>query len=188
MKIVCAATFDGNSDEPDILVLPERTSLAELNAASACWPQAIVVGAVAEDCRIRAYLFHSGRNQIEYLKYATDGSSIGTQEIPVSQTFETKELAVGVLVCKDFQEVELRRTVLAKLLASKARHKIVCIPADMGSEWFPSEQVTEFIGAYVAMSNNLRPGGTRRASFILNPRGEFIESQVNQMAICHDAA
>ncbi len=190
MKIVCASTVDGDScSSPDVFVLPERTGLAELHAAAARWPTAVIVGAVQESLHVRAYLLRGGVNHIDYLKLSHDGVSPGTLQPPTSQTYESGEVAIAVFVCKDFQQTGLLSKVMHALRSSRATHKLVCIPADMGSEWFPNTPVRDFVGAYVALSNNLRtPTHTRRASFILDPAGNCVQQQVGHRSIHHDAA
>ena len=75
-----------------------------------------------------------------------------------------------------------------RLAAARAPFRLVCIPADMGSEWFPGDSVNLFLGAYLAVSNNHRtPGHTRRLSFFADPNGARLLQQRNYEAIVLDA-
>ena len=189
MNVVCSVSVEeAQSEAPDILVLPERTTITELEIASRQWPNAIIVGAVEERRHVRGYVLKGGENRIDYLKFCSDSISDGTFLMPVNQTFEDKDVALGVLICKDFQQPLLLDNVMNRFTSSQSRIKIVCIPADMGSEWFPGGRAREFIGAYVALSNNQRtPTHTRRKSFILGPNGVPVRDQIHHEAISHSA-
>ena len=190
MNIICTAGVDEVGVYlPDVLVLPERTSIAGLMTASSRWPDAIVVGAVEENPHIRGYALKRCVNQIDYLKFSTDSNSIGTLDASsVKCTCESGDIALGVLICKDFQQIDLRTRVIERVVSSKARFKVVCIPADMGTEWFPNDSVQYFVGAYLAMSNNRNTRNpTRRRSFITGPNGVCLISQSNYESISFSA-
>ena len=190
MQLVCAVAVEESIKvAPGILVLPERTSIAELNAAVSRWPEAIVIGAIEEGSNIRGYALKNGENLIDYKKFALDSLSEGTGIPPRCQTFEDGNVALGVLICKDIQQSLLLSNVMGFLANSRAELKVVCIPADMDASWFPSRPVREFIGAYVALSNNRRTSlHTRRQSFILDPEGNFLREQSSHEPIAHSAA
>ena len=185
MNIVCATTaFNAYHETPSVLVLPERTSLENLADAQSRWPNAIIVGAIAEGCHIRGYAYHLGKNRIDYLKYCSDGESVGVGEAVRTQTYEIEDLIVGVLICRDFRDSPLREPLLHRLAQSHARMKVVCLPSDMDSSWFPSHELREFPGCYVAMSNNARDvTSTRRESFIAGPNGQYLITQSNHDTI-----
>jgi hypothetical protein len=189
MRLVCSGSVEeAGADDPDVLVLPERTTTAEIRAATARWPQAIIIGATAEGKLIRGRLVEDGTDHINYLKFSDDRTSDGTHSVPECLTFENDRIAVGVLICKDFQQAHLRRSVMEQLAAARAPLRLVCISADMGPEWFPGNTVNLFLGAYLAVSNNRRtPAHTRRRSFIAGPDGAYRLQQSNFEAISVDA-
>ena len=190
MQLVCAVAIEESIQiTPGILVLPERTSLAELDAAVSRWPEAIVIGAVKEGSNIRGYALKNGENLIDYRKFASDNLSEGTGIPPRCQTFEDSNVALGVLICKDIQHSSLLSNVMGFLANSRAKLKVVCIPADMDESWFPSRPERAFIGAYVALSNSRRtPLQTRKQSFILDPEGNFLREQSSHEPIAYSAA
>lgn len=161
-------------------MLPERTTLDELRLARQLRSEPFVVAAVADGLFIRGYLIHKGRNQIDYLKTLPDALSLGGPALSTLPVHETPELAVGVLICRDFQNNELREAVLSRMRTSSAPRKILCIPADMGSEWFSStdSEIKTFLGIHLAVSNNSRQADqTRCPSLIANPNGSRIVTQ-----------
>ena len=189
MNLVCSASVDEvDAASPDVLVLPERTTKAEIYAATARWPNAIIIGATEEGKYVRGHLFKDGKDRINYLKFSHDGTSDGIDSASESLTFEDDDIAIGVLICKDFQQVDLRRSVMDRLAVARAPLRLVCIPADMGSEWFPGDSVNLFLGAYLAVSNNRRtPNHTRRCSFVAGPDGAYLRQQSNYEAISLNA-
>lgn len=189
MKFVCSVGVEEvKTGFPDVLVLPERTTRQEIGDAMARWPKAIIVGATEEGRHVRGHLFKDGIDRIDYLKFSHDGVSCGTDSFPASLTFEDSAIAIGVLICRDFQQAELRSFVMNQLAAAQAPLRLVCIPADMGSEWFPGDSVNLFLGAYLAVSNNRRkPNQTRRGNFVVGPSGAYLKQQSNYEAIALDA-
>jgi len=188
VKIVCALSVESvGALRPDVLVLPERTTRLELLRAQDRWPHCIVVGAVAEGEHIRGHLFSGGTDHIEYLKVQDDSVSRGVRYLPERFIYESGMYAIAVMICRDLQLVELRERIRSQFQRSVARFKVVCIPGDMGSEWFSSEPHSVVGGAYLAMSNNWRMGYTRRASFIAAPDGHILQEQEKYEAIAADA-
>ena len=185
MKIVCSVGVEEMmTAAPNVLVLPERTTTQEIRDATTCWPNAIIVGATEEGRHIRGHLVRNGIDYIDYLKFSHDGVSCGAGSVPASLTFADSAVAVGVLICRDFQQADMRRVVMDRLAATQASLRLVCIPADMGSEWFPGDQVALFGGAYLAVSNNRRTSSdTRRGSFIAGPDGACLVQQLRHEAI-----
>lgn len=185
MRFVCSVGIEEvKTGAPDVLVLPERTTRQEIGDAMARWPKAIIVGATEEGRHVRGHLFKDGIDRIDYLKFSYDGVSRGTNSVPASLTFEDSAIAIGVLICRDFQQAELRDAVMNQLALAKAPLRLVCIPADMGSEWFPGGSVNLFTGAYLAVSNNRRtPNQTRRRSFIASQDGVCLAQQYDLEAL-----
>lgn len=189
MRIVCSGGIEDTGSDPlDVLVLPERTTREEIALATARWPKAVVVGATGEGKHIRAHMVRGGEEHIDYLKVLSDQISEGTGVVPERPTYDYGHVAIGVLVCRDFQHADLRQLVADQLASAEARLKLICIPGDMDSEWFPGNTCGLFSGAYVAMSNNRRtPSHARRRSFIAGPDGVFLCEQSALEAVSFNA-
>jgi hypothetical protein len=187
MIVACAISVaDLGQITPDVLVLPERTTMAELQAAQRLSSTPIVVGAIEEGRYVRGLLLHHGRNHIDgYWKTLDDDRSLGSNR-PPSRTpvYQRDGLAIGVLICRDCQDNhQLRADVLGYLQNSTAEVKLLCIPADMHQEWFQSER-TSFRDVFLAVSNNSKPNNVNRCrSLIADPQGIRITTQVNLEAI-----
>ena len=179
MELSCAARVaDIGSHKPSVLVLPERTELAELQRAQALTAESVVVAASAEGDLMRGHLLHRGINQVNYLKMLSDDVSRGTGVLPATPIYETPEFAIGMLICRDLQNPELQANVMNSLRASRSQLKVLCIPAHMGSGWFPSSRINDFLGGFLALSNHPgTPGDARCPSFIANPDGVRREVQ-----------
>jgi predicted amidohydrolase len=180
MNIVCAvATANTECLAPDVLVLPEGTTAAELVAATDQYPETVIVAATSDGRNMRAQVLVGGRNRVDYLKIRSDDRSEGVGSEPRELPYcESGELAIGVLVCRDIQEVKFARSLLQKLRSSSKAVKLLCVPADMHGDWFTSEQVYGYEGAFLALSNNNQTYPVWRArSFIASPGGKRIVTQ-----------
>ena len=130
-----------------------------------------MVSACPAGRHMRAYVQVGGANKVQYLKVLGDGRSIGTGKQPaVLPVYQTDELALGVVVCRDIEDLGFLHAVLGRLRASPQRVKLLCIPADMQDHWFSFDPIRGFEGVYLARSNNnsTYPEG-RALSFIAAP-------------------
>jgi hypothetical protein len=139
---------------PDLIVVPEYSaSSAVRQVASAC-PDSVIVTAVEENGRSRALLLRQGRNRIDYLNIGTDGRSTGTGRWPSSAVCHFPHMSVGVVICMDVMDHNFLNNVIRQLRTGNARHKVLCISADMGSEWFQTDMLLgDFENVHVAMCN-----------------------------------
>ncbi len=188
MRIVCSCSVhEVGTEAPDVLVLPERTSRKQISDAIKRWPNAVVIGATKDGRNIRGHLRKDGKDHINYKKFLSDTKSLGTYRPPKNQFFENDDIAIGVLICRDVENPEmLVVNLMRRLLASSAPLRLVCIPADMHSDWFPPHiPIKEFLGAFVALSNN-QEDQSRRASFIADPNGQYLEPRKNHKAISYE--
>jgi hypothetical protein len=187
MQLTCALNASEETDSAKcLLVLPEGISKHELDEACQLLPRTIIVGAVLDPDgeHMRAYLVHEGTNRLEYLKKLGDGRSTGSGLLPKIATYETQDFIIGVLICRDIEDIILRTAVLRTLINSAASTKILCIPADMHADWFRSTEITGFAGVFVAMSNNNKTySDSRCKSFIANPSGERLSTQTEYEAV-----
>jgi hypothetical protein len=191
MNIACAIAAENATDLfADVLVLPEGTAPAALEAATTRFPRAVIVAAIPDGRNMRAQVIVEGRNQVNYLKIRTDDRSEGVGNAPTTLPYcESRELAIGVLICKDIEEIEFVQALLQKLRSSSRPVKLLCIPADMHGDWFISEHIGGFEGVYLALSNNNQTYPIWRArSFIAEPRGKRIVTQIAHEPIVAAAA
>ena len=155
---------------PDLIVFPERVSQHEIDQAVARCPDAIIAGAISTKGFMQGVIWHHGRNHIDYLKVGNDGrpgSSLSPRrEQPT--IYESHDLAVGLLICMDFDIPAVRDGVIDHLHRSAAKFKVLCVPADMSRDWFSTEPITppKLDGIRVAVSNGLVHGDNRLRSFI----------------------
>lgn len=164
--------------------------MVELRKASAGNPNAIVVGAtVVCSCwgrrpRCRGVLLHGGRNRIDYLKIGSDNVTAGTNVWPRKPIYEAKDICIGLMICMDVQSEGglFRARVVEQVQKSACIHKIICVSAAMGSEWF-SAMGTElpfpqnYAGIYFALCNSNSYGDARCKSFIADKTGRVVAKQ-----------
>jgi hypothetical protein len=173
MRIVCSLNAQ-EGERPDVLVLPENTCQIELSQVIKQHPLATIVAAVKDGPYMRAQLIKNGINQIDYLKALPDGRSKpfnGPQ--PALPFYEDQEasLAMGVLICRDFECNKLRVQLLARFESSRAEYKLLCIPADMCNDFFGEGPGLTFPGVFVALSNHCLTykNPCRCLSFVADP-------------------
>jgi len=188
MIVACAISVsDLGGIAPDVLVLPERTTKDELQAAQCLSSRPVVVGAIQAGKYVQGYLLHNGSNRIaDYLKTWGDDRALGSHTCPKTPVYEIDGLAIGALICRDCHDNnELRVEVLNRLCLSGAALKLLCIPADMHGEWFQgSDRIIAFPGVFVAVSNNTKPpNATRCKSLIADPQGVRLKTQIGLEAI-----
>lgn len=179
MRVTCSTSASETfRDTPDLLVLPEGVPPGELEKAQRIGHAVIVVAATADGPHMRGVVMHRGSNRLSYLKTLSDGRSSGSNRQPVLPVYETSRCAIGLLICRDIENVRLCQAVLMRLRSARAPLKVLCIPADMGEWWFPSDPVIGFGGVHLAMSNHTKTHTVRRHSFIADPAGVMLIKQV----------
>ena len=91
-------------------------------------------------------------------------------------------LCVGILVCRDIECVEFAHAVIDSVRTNPAPIKLVCIPADMGSQWFGNNPIERlFGGVHVAMCNGMRDA--RSQSFLADDACRKRQSQLRHEPI-----
>lgn len=169
---------------PDLIVFPERVSQHEIDQALVCCPDAIIAGAISTKGFMQGVILHQGRNHIDYLKVGNDGRP-GSSPSPRREQptiYECHDLAVGLLICMDFDIPDVRDGVIERLHRSAAQFKVLCVPADMSRDWFTTEPITppKLDGIHVAVSDGLVHGDNRLRSFITD-RKRMKDANAKQM-------
>lgn len=184
MRVACAPGAP-EGDSPDLLVLPEGVSKADLDLAVARHPSSLVVGAVPDGPHMRAYVVRDGINRVNYLKSVDDGRSGHFEGVQPLALFEEPGLAVAVFICIDYLSLELRPRLLEALKASQSERALVCIPADMHGDFFRDGPEGTFPGVWVALSNNRKTyeNPWRCRSFIADRGGRVMARQSDYEAI-----
>jgi hypothetical protein len=181
MEVWCGTSpQDLGTAQPDVVVLPEDVTMAEIEAAAERLPRAIVVGAVREGHRMRGVLWHTGRNCVDYLKVGCDGHTIGGDPPADLPILTIGDLSVGVLICLDVDPPTLRRDLVEALRAAPSQFKIVCVPAEMQAGLFFADGWVSpmWAGVVLAVSNGIsRYPTSRLASFIAGADGQKIALQ-----------
>jgi len=137
---------------------------------------------------MRAQVVRNGANRVDFLKTLGDGRSDpfqGRQDFPI---YEEESLAVGVLICRDYENNGLRARVLEHLRSSRSTHSVLCVPADMHGAYFESDPGLTFAGTFVALSNHRKTykNPWRCRSFIADARGAKICQQTDYESILVD--
>lgn len=177
MRISCVlAARELNPDHVDLVVFPEGVCMDEINGVHSTHPDAVVAGAVVENGYSRGVLQHRGLNQIDYRKVESDGRTKGTANIHQNPVYELGDVCIGVIICMDVNHMEFFHSVIWKIQSSQAMLKILCVPADMGAEWFEGNSLAfpqNFKGIHVIVCNNNSRNhqGHRRKSFITDTHG-----------------
>lgn len=186
MRVACVIKANELSGPAaDLIVFPEGVCHEEINVAQASQPNSVIVGAVVENHHCRAVLLHRGLNQINYQKVGSDGQTIGTEDAHQNAVYEFGTLCIGVLICKDIDHVELSQRVINAIQSSPANLKILCIPADMSSDWKVLGRAMRFEGIYVVLCNHTKTyqGVSRCQSFIADTNGRMIRQQTQDEPI-----
>ena len=179
---MCALNAE-DDEHPEVLVLPEGISQIELSRARQRYPSTVIVAGVPDGPYMRAHLIKIGTNCIDYLKILSDGRSTpfdgGQQALPFYEDQEAS-LAIGVLICRDYQSNELRGQLLARLMSCHSACKLLCIPADMSNDFFQAGPGLTFPGVFVALSNHslTYENPCRCLSFIADPHGDVVSRQI----------
>lgn len=176
VKLSLAPAVKWVESSPDLILFPELVPESEFELACSRYPDAVVVAATQDQQVVRGRIHHRGIEKISYLKIGTDGQTNGTAEQPrVTPVYQYESGIIAIIVCMDIQTSLLKR-VVDKLLEMPAAPKVLCIPADMGAEWFTQETLdSNYHGVWVALCNRLRADkSTRCESFIANPKGKKV--------------
>ena len=177
MRISCVlAARELNPDPVDLVVFPEGVCVDEISEAHSSHPDALIAGAVVENGYSRGVLLHRGLNQIDYRKVESDGRTEGAANIHQNPVHELGDVCIGVIICMDVNHGDFFHSVARKIKSSLATLKILCVPADMGGEWFPGNSLMHpqnFDGIHVIMCNNNTPNhqGHRCKSFVTDTHG-----------------
>jgi predicted amidohydrolase len=163
------------------MVLPEYASRAEIERAETLNPSSVIVAAALDGIFNRAFLMHDGHNCANYLKMGDDcsGKYLATgsppKQLPV---LHLPEMSVGVVICMDVQQPNLLIPVVQSLRDGGRRFKFLCIPADMGGEWFNQEPLgSAHAGVHALLCNHPSHHDPRRTSFIADGRGNLVVRQ-----------
>ncbi len=181
MRVSCVLIArEINAEAADLIVFPEGVCQKEIEEAAKSNPDAVIVAAVVEQDHCRGVLLHRGQNRIDYLKVETDGRTVGTGNLQQNPVYEFGAICIGVLICKDIQ-CGLFRAVINNIKSSLASLKLLCIPADMASNWFPGDNIIYFPdtyeGVHVILCNHVLTHQLRCKSFITDTNGKKIVVQ-----------
>jgi hypothetical protein len=191
MRISCITRLEEiGMPPPEVMVFPEYSRSDEIGLAAARFPSSFVIAAVkvkggepAGPARCRGQLWHQGQNRIDYLKIGTDGSgwTIGTGKIPRLPVYELPHICVGVLICMDIQNASFFLSIIDRIRLSKAALKLLCIPADMGSEWLEGDYLMDahLEGIHVGLCNHTTNHQLRCKSFITDAHRRKIRRQID---------
>jgi hypothetical protein len=119
--------------------------------------------------RSRMSLLENGVEKLSYEKMGSDAKCCaGAPDQPV-RVFRHCSVAMGLLCCRDFNNIHLSQKLKAELDASGCHNKIILVSAEMsrGAGWVDEEKVTGFLGYAVVLSN----GGDGMRSFIADVEG-----------------
>jgi predicted amidohydrolase len=182
----CVATAaEITTETPGVIVFPEYTPSREVVAAASRQPGSVIVAAIKESNRSLGLLLHRRRNRISYLKLGTDGRTTGTGDFRQFPMYELPFVCIGVVICMDIQEVAFWHPIAKQMMLSPARTKVLCIPADMGSQWFREDLLGDpmFEGIHVVLSNHTTNKQVRCRSFITDTGRMKIRQQVDRESI-----
>ena len=188
VRISCVLTACQLSPErTNIIVFPEGILREEIAKAQVSHPESIIVGAIEEDGQSRGLLLHRGQKRIDYLKVKTDGLTKGSCNLQQNPVYQFGKVCIGVLICMDVDHPEFSRAVIAKVRSSSAKLKLICIPADMGNEWFDGDRLLfpkKFEGTHVILCNHIKTyPRVRCKSFVTDAHGTKIVVQNDEEPI-----
>ena len=166
----------------DVIVFPEGVSDKNLRAASVHHPDSIIAGAFVDGKHCRGALYRGGVTKLTYLKVCGDGRTLASADLNQLPVYEQGDhLCVGLVVCKDIDHPAFSRRIIEAVKSNRCRYKLLCIPADMGSEWFGSDVLPggeRYHGLHVALfNNNTTYPVVRCQSFVTDLRGRQFRVQ-----------
>ena len=174
------------AESPDVILFPEGIEALELKLACREHPESVIVAAVREGEHCRAIVCYGGKNHVSYLKVETDGLTTGTGDVTQLPIAHLKGVTLGVLICMDVDHPNFSERVFSTLRKSIEPIKLLCIPSDMGSQWFEGEMLQpseRYEGIYVALCNHTKTHDARCKSFITDTLGEKVQHQKNNEPI-----
>jgi hypothetical protein len=179
MRISCViAASELDAVPADLIVFPEGVCRREIEKAQSFYPEAVIVAAIVENGFSRGVLLHGGRNRIDYLKVESDGRTVGSgdhQQVPI---YEFEDVCIGVLICMDVDCLLFSRAVIEKVRTSSAKLKLLCVPADMTSDWFSGDALSSvFEAIHVVLCNHTKTHQARCKSFVTDMHGRKIVVQ-----------
>ena len=190
MLLACITNPDDIGEEkPDLVVLPEYIDRAVVRRVARDNPDTVIATAVEIGNRSIGRLIYRGRNWINYRKIDTDWRTIGTGETPRCAVRHFPHMSVGLVICMDIQNPTFVHEVVRQLRLGRTPYKILCIPADMSSEWFSGSDtlLDDFEGVHVAMSDWPDDGGPMKRpqspSFITDTHGRKVVKRAGSEAI-----
>ena len=188
MRISCVLDADQLStaiSTPDVIVFPEGISETEIQKACSIHPHSIVVAAVTDNSRSRGVLLHRGRNQIDYLKVATDCRTLGSGNIQQVPVYTSRDVCIGVLICMDVDHVAFSQSVIAAVKSSESQLKLLCLPADMGAYWFSGDTVSpRFEGLHVILCNHKDSSGQMQEFRDRHTPAKICRADLHRAASC----
>lgn len=180
MKVACVLSVAELSAPSDLILFPEGVTFSEMQTASHEYPKSFVAGAVEENGYSRGVLLREGVILLSYFKVLDDGRTKGSGDSEPCPVFDDGTFCIGLLVCKDIDEVTLARRVTEALQSSSSSIKALCIPADMGSEWLNDSTLfpeTKYRGFNVILCNQVTTRQARCKSFITDRNGKKLRIQ-----------
>lgn len=180
MRISCVLNkAEANKESSNLILFPEGVSFCHLTQTSATYPSAIIVGACIKDQRCHGFVYRNSDICLTYTKVNNDGRTNGSGNTDQNPIIEFNDFCLGFLICNDIQHLNFSEELFAKLRASKAKTKILCIPANMSSAWLPCDKLPDkYHGFYVALCNN-NEFQDRCKSFIADMGGKKVSVQRN---------
>jgi hypothetical protein len=161
---------------PDVIVFPEGVDSPEIAAAGTLHPNAVIVTAIHENEQIVGKIYHRNHCLVEYTKVISNIASRSPMPPAALPVLELADLCLGMLICRDVDERSFADSVLDRIRSSPARLKLLCIPADMGGNWFSETTLPfrqRFAGIHVLLCNHTRTvKTTERYSHLLIDRQE----------------
>lgn len=190
MRVSCILTIRELDPKPtDLIVFPEGVCIKEIEDAMSVHPDAVIVAAYVENGYSRGVLWHQGRNRIDYRKVCNDGRTSGTESLQQNPIYSLGDTCIGVLICMDIDHIAFSSAVIRNLKSSAARSKFLCVPADMGSQWFNEDHLPfpqKFEGIHVILCNHIKTHPVRCKSFITDTDGMKIVIQHDKEPIHRD--
>lgn len=149
-----------------------------------------MVGAFEDGGYSRGALFHAGEQVLSYQKVFSDGRTKGSGNLAQRPVYcGRNEMAIGILVCMVINEPSFSLPVLDALRETNRQYRLLCVPADMGSEWFTHRQLlgqAKYADVFVALCNNTKTHGDHRCgSFVTNSTGLKVAEQSGRQPLVH---
>jgi predicted amidohydrolase len=152
--------------------MPEGVQLSEFEVAVHALPSALVIGAIDDGRSVTAYAFHEGVEQRQYVKVYPEKLGYVPGRATQRPVLQFGNVCIGILICRDIEPPEFRASIVGLVRGSSTPKKLICIPADMGDQWFVDAKVgRDFEGVHVLLSNKGRSDGSGCPSLFAGPDG-----------------